>query len=163
MWLSILVLIITTLILTSNIIVNENGLMFNFIKMSSYFLFYVLVTFELIKQVWKSSVVNENVIIGLISGYISLGLLGFFICISIEMVSPGSFLGFTEGGSLTENAMYYSYITLLTIGYGDILPVSSVAKNASILIGLTGQIYLVVITAIVIGKYISQVNIGNKD
>ena len=163
MWLSILVLIITTLILTSNIIVNENGLMFNFIKMSSYFLFYVLVTFELIKQVWKSSVVNENVIIGLISGYISLGLLGFFICISIEMVSPGSFLGFTEGGSLTENAMYYSYITLLTIGYGDILPVSSVAKNASMLIGLTGQIYLVVITAIVIGKYISQVNIGNKD
>ncbi|WP_386806958.1 ion channel [Lutibacter holmesii] len=131
--------------------------------MSAYFLFYALVTVELIKQVWKSSVVNGNVIIGLISGYISVGLLGFFICISIEMISPGSFLGFTEGGTLTENAMYYSYITLLTIGYGDLLPVSSAAKNAAILIGLTGQIYLVVITAIVIGKYIGQAKIVNKD
>ncbi|MFD1292380.1 ion channel [Lutibacter holmesii] len=163
MWFSISVLIITTVILTSNIIKNENGLMFNFIKMSAYFLFYALVTVELIKQVWKSSVVNGNVIIGLISGYISVGLLGFFICISIEMISPGSFLGFTEGGTLTENAMYYSYITLLTIGYGDLLPVSSAAKNAAILIGLTGQIYLVVITAIVIGKYIGQAKIVNKD
>lgn len=163
MWFSISVLIITTVILTSNIIKNENGLMFNFIKMSAYFLFYALVTVELILQVWRSSVVNENVIIGLISGYISLGLLGFFICISIEMVTPGSFLGFTEGGTLTENAMYYSYITLLTIGYGDLLPVSSAAKNAAILIGLAGQIYLVVITAIVIGKYIGQAKIVNKD
>ena len=52
--------------------------------------------------------------------------------------------------------MYYSYITLLTIGYGDILPVSALAHKAAILIGLMGQIYLVVITAIVVGKYINQ-------
>ncbi len=52
--------------------------------------------------------------------------------------------------------MYYSYITLLTIGYGDILPVTTLAQKAAMLIGLSGQIYLVVITAIVVGKYISQ-------
>ncbi len=52
--------------------------------------------------------------------------------------------------------MYFSYITLTTIGYGDILPITILARKASILIGLVGQMYLVVITAIVVGKYIKQ-------
>ncbi len=52
--------------------------------------------------------------------------------------------------------MYFSYITLTTIGYGDILTITILARKASILIGLVGQMYLVVITAIVVGKYIKQ-------
>ena len=152
----IFILIITTLIISSNILSHNDKSVLNFFKMSAYFLFYVIVTFELIKQVWKSKNVGKNVIFGLISGYISLGLVGFFICITIEMINPGSFSGFTEEISITENLMYYSYITLLTIGYGDILPVAPLAQKSAILIGMTGQIYLVVITAIVIGKYISQ-------
>jgi len=46
----------------------------------------------------------------------------------------------------------------LTIGNGDILPISTLAHKAAILIGLVGQIYLVVITAIVVGKYIHHAN-----
>ena len=52
--------------------------------------------------------------------------------------------------------MYYSYITLMTIGYGDILPITPIAQKAAIFIGLIGQFYLVVLTAIVVGKYINQ-------
>jgi voltage-gated potassium channel Kch len=98
----------------------------------------------------------------LISGYVCLGLLGFFICTSIELLAPGSFNGLvsrevnpTEN---TEGLIYFSYITLLTIGYGDIAPVTRVAKSASMLIGLLGQFYMVIITAIVVGKFISQAN-----
>ena len=114
----------------------------------------------MIKQVWQAKIVNKNVIFGLISGYISLGLIGFFVCLAIELASPGSFEGLktiaTNADALTEQLMYFSYITLLTIGYGDILPVTSLAQKAAILIGLMGQIYLVVLTAIVVGKYINQ-------
>jgi hypothetical protein len=52
--------------------------------------------------------------------------------------------------------MYFSYVTLLTIGYGDIYPISRIAHKASLLIGLAGQLYLVIITSIVVGKYINQ-------
>ena len=104
--------------------------------------------------------VNEMVILGVISGYISLGLIGFFICLSIEIVYPGSFQGLLTSSSnpdlINDSIMYYSYITMLTIGYGDVLPVTHISQKASILIGLMGQFYLVIITAIVVGKYINQ-------
>ena len=53
-----------------------------------------------------------------------------------------------------DSLLYYSYITLLTIGYGEIFPISPVAQKAAILIGLVGQFYFVIITAVVVEKYI---------
>ncbi|MEI6866669.1 ion channel [Flavicella sp.] len=124
------------------------------------FLFYVFVTIEIIKQVWDSQRISSNIIFGLISGYVSIGLIGYFFFISIELTVPGSFLGNQEAFMLRENLndsfMYFSYITLLSIGYGDISPVSPFAQKVTILIGLLGQMYNVIITAIVVGKYINQ-------
>jgi hypothetical protein len=131
------------------------------IRTGVFFMFYLVVTYEIIQQVWQSTTVNKNVIIGLISGYVSLGLIGFFVCLSIEMIYPNSFHISQIGDnsfkySILDNMMYFSYVTLLTIGYGDIYPISRIAHKASLLIGLAGQLYLVIITSIVVGKYINQ-------
>ncbi|WP_024771390.1 MULTISPECIES: potassium channel family protein [Aquimarina] len=162
MWFFIVLLLVSGVVFGSSLLENRNERFFNFIRMITYFLFYVVVTFEIIKQVWKAEFVNKNVILGLISGYVSLGLIGFFICISIEMADHGSFKGLIVSSSnpemITEELMYYSYITMLTIGYGDIVPVTVLSKKAAILIGLIGQFYLVIVTAIVVGKYINQLH-----
>lgn len=133
---------------------------FTYVRFVILFLFYAMVTLEIISQVWRSKHVNQTVILGLISGYICLGLLGFFICTSIELIDPGSFNGLVSRAvspeENTEGLMYFSYITLLTIGYGDVAPVTRMARSASMLIGLLGQFYMVIITAIVVGKFISQ-------
>jgi len=133
-----------------------------FLRMGIFFCFYLIVSYEIINQVWYSKRITRNIIFGLISGYISLGIIGFFICITIEMVTPGSFqVGLVSTANpelLPGQLMYFSYITLLTVGYGDILPLTPVAQKASILIGLVGQFYLVIITSIIVGKYISQQN-----
>ena len=129
------------------------------IKLTAYFVFYSVVTIEIIKQVWKAQVVSKNVILGLISGYISLGLLSFFLCLTIEIINPGSFSGIESSinsPNKSEQLMYFAYITLMTIGYGDILPITDMAQKASMFIGLIGQFYLVILTAIVVGKYINQ-------
>ncbi len=131
------------------------------LKTSVFFIFYLIVTYEIILQVWKAKEVNKNVIIGLISGYVSLGLIGFFLCLTIEMFYPNSFNlpGLSTQNfqsSILDNMMYFSYVTLLTIGYGDIYPISKLAHKASLLIGLVGQLYLVIVTAIVVGKYLNQ-------
>jgi len=132
----------------------------NYIKLCSYFLFFGLVTIEIIRQVWNAKIIGKNVILGLISGYISIGLLAFFLCLSIEIIQPNSFTGMENLAgvriNITNQLMYFSYITLMTIGYGDILPISPIAQKASIFIGLLGQLYLVILTAIVVGKYINQ-------
>lgn len=135
------------------------------VRLVSYFVFYVVVTSEIIRQVWQSKIITKNVIIGLISGYICIGLIGFFLFLTIELLSPGSFRGvegYHESTSLIDSLLYFSYITLLTIGYGEITPVTLIAQKATILTGLTGQFYLVILTATIIGKYISQSAIKEK-
>lgn len=129
------------------------------LRLTIYFIFYIMVTWSIIKQVWHEKTVDKKVILGLMSGYISLGFLAFFLFLSIEIWNPGSFQGvLIETGSnietLTDSIMYYAYITLLTIGYGEIIPANPIAQKAAILVGLVGQFYIAIVTAIVVEKYI---------
>ncbi len=130
------------------------------VRLAVYFVFYAVVTFQIIKQVWQSKTVDSTVIIGVMSGYISLGLIAFFLLMGVELHNPGSFSGvLLESNDFTLRAdaiIYYSYITLMTIGYGEIIPVTPVAQKIAIFTGLMGQFYLVIITAIVVGKYIQH-------
>ena len=132
---------------------------FGQLQLVLYGLFYAFVTVDIIKQVWNAKEVNKNVIIGLMTGYLSLGLLAFFIFLSIETLNPDSFQGRLITNLSSEDRidslMYYSYITLLTIGYGEIIPVTAIAQKAAVLTGLIGQFYLVIITAVVVEKYVS--------
>jgi voltage-gated potassium channel Kch len=128
------------------------------LRFTMYFLFYTTVATSIIKQVWMAKRVNRKVIVGLMSGYVSLGFIAFFMFTSIELFQPNSFDGvLIEGYTLVEkldSLLYYSYITMLTIGYGEIVPVTPIAQKAAILVGLIGQFYTVIITAVVVEKYI---------
>ncbi|WP_299536750.1 potassium channel family protein [Ulvibacterium sp.] len=127
------------------------------VRLAIYTLFYALVTLEIIRQVWHAKKVGKNVIIGLMSAYVSLGLLSFFIFLSIELIHPSSFSGSAILGTIEQKSdalLYFSYITLLTIGYGDIAPLTPIAQKATVLTGLIGQFYIVIITAVVVEKYI---------
>ena len=161
-----LLLVIIVIVFYRSQILQKNTDSNDFIRLAAYFIFYVMVTSELIKQVWKSKIIKRNIIIGLMSGYICIGLIGFFIFLTIEISSPGSFYGIDlnmhESTSQVDSLLYFSYITLLTIGYGEITPVTLIAQKATILTGLAGQFYMVILTAIIVGKYISQSVIKEK-
>ena len=100
---------------------------------------------------------NKSVIIGLMSGYIALGFLCFFTFFCIELTTPGSYNGIAIDLSIAakvEELLYFSYITVLTIGYGDITPATNIAQKGTMLFGIMGQFYMVIVTAVVIEKYI---------
>ena len=127
-------------------------------RLSIYFVFHIIVTWNIINQVWKAKKVTKNVVVGLMSGYISLGFLSFFMFLSIELTHPGAFTG-TIIDSMDfkvriEGILYYAFITLLTIGYGEIVPALPISQKAAILVGLAGQFYMVIVTAVVVEKYI---------
>ncbi len=128
------------------------------IRLLIYFIFHFIVSWNIILQVWRSEFVNRSVIVGLMSGYISLGFLAFFLFMTIELLHPGSFAGSllatNNDVERFDSILYYAYITLLTIGYGEIVPVTPVAQKAAILVGLIGQFYLVIVTAVIVEKYI---------
>ncbi|MEK6155066.1 potassium channel family protein [Flavobacteriaceae bacterium 3-367] len=157
MWFLILLILASLVVFGSSMITRttEGNLL---ARMSIYFVFYIIVTWNIVQQVWGAQYVNKNVIMGLMSGYIALGFLAFFLFLSIELVAPGSFEGVLmsqhDFDLRADSIMYYAYITLLTIGYGEIIPVTSIAQKAAILVGLLGQFYMVIITAVVVEKYI---------
>ncbi len=157
-WFFVSLLIVEGILFGTYFFNNTDELLVSKIKFFIYFLFYVTVSYEIINQVWKAKYINKNVIFGLISGYISLGFIGLFIYLSVDLWYPNSFYGVDAVFNTTEELMYFSYITLMSIGYGDISPITPIAQKATIFIGLMGQFYLVIITAIIVGKYISQSN-----
>jgi hypothetical protein len=61
------------------------------------------------------------------------------------------------GDSLRETAdfLYFSFVTISTLGYGDITPNDSFAKSLSIFLSVAGQLYLTMIIAMLVGKYLS--------
>lgn len=152
----LLLLLLAIVFFISEVTGGTRSYRFNVFILGSFFLFHIIVTKELILQIWTAKKINEETILGLISGFISLGFVGFFICLITEVLVPATFILPENGVPVAQNLMYFSYVTLLTIGYGDILPANVLGQKIVVLIGLAGQMYLVVLTSIVIGKYISQ-------
>ena len=163
MWFLIVLFGISLVVFGNSMMSREAEFQENFLlRLSVYFVFYIIVTHQIILQIWKAKRVNNLVVIGLMCGYISLGFIAFFLFTTIELLEPNSFKGIViEANNATlglDSIMYYSYITLMTIGYGDIVPVTPLAQKASIITGLMGRFYLVIVTAIVVGKYIQHNN-----
>ena len=118
--------------------------------------FFITITYELFSQIIKSKEIKLNIIIAAFNGYLLLGLIFSFLYTLIEAFHPGSIKGLSPGIQGLPDILYFSYITQLTIGYGDILPVAQLAKKITILQGLVGQFYLVVIMAILVGTFLIQ-------
>ncbi len=59
-------------------------------------------------------------------------------------------------GLQLEIPIYYSFVTMTTLGYGDIVPVNPAARMLSVLQALTGQLYLVVLVARLVGLHIAH-------
>ncbi len=118
--------------------------------------FFITITYELFSQIIKSKEIKLNIIIAAFNGYLLLGLIFSFLYTLIEAFHPGSIKGLSPGIQGLPDILYFSYITQLTIGYGDILPIAQLAKKITILQGLVGQFYLVVIMAILVGKFLIQ-------
>jgi hypothetical protein len=80
-----------------------------------------------------------------------------FIFVVVETLHPGSFkIPEVQGLETTRQFVYYSFVTLTTLGYGDITPITSMARSLCILEAVIGQLYLVVQVAWLVGVHVSQ-------
>lgn len=107
--------------------------------------------------IFKSRKVNANIIYASIVTYLLLGIMWLFIYQAIEIFQPGSF-SIPEHITVTggDLSTYYSFVTLTTLGYGDVTPIGDVARSFAILEAVIGQIFLVVLVARLVGLNIAQ-------
>lgn len=115
---------------------------------------FTFATGVLIKHIAVNKNVTVAVVIQAISGYLLIGIIGVLLN-SILLAFDENAISLSISGSRFSSIVYYSYITLTTIGYGEIVPLSVIARTISIFIGVCGQMYLTVIIALIIGKYLS--------
>lgn len=97
-------------------------------------------------RVYRAGPVTSQRIMGAVAVYLLLGLgweQGYEL---LYMLRPESFAG-VDANAGPDDWIYFSFVTLTTVGYGDITPVSPLARSLAVFEALTGQIYLVVMLA----------------
>lgn len=118
--------------------------------------YYVIIVYEIFKELVDQSKVDLNTIGAVLAGFFVIGIIGGIIFSSIEIYSPGSFSGGLEKEGRISDLVYFSFVTLTTIGYGDISPITQLAQRITILFGLIGNFYSTIIIGIIISKFLSN-------
>ena len=106
------------------------------------------------KSIFTTNRVDINTLMAAIAGYLIIGIGLSLLVYLFESLIPHSF-SFSDNFDMHES-YYYSFVTMSTLGYGDVTPLTTKAKGLSILITLIGQFYMAVIVGIIIGKLISH-------
>lgn len=102
--------------------------------------------------------VNFNKIVGAVCIYIFIALLWTILFQSLEYLFPGSFNGITSGlrHEHFNEFLYFSFVTLTTLGYGDITPAAPLAKALVIIEVIVGVFYIAILVAALVGDFMAE-------
>jgi hypothetical protein len=106
---------------------------------------------------WTEREVRLETIFGAIAGYLLLGLIWALLYGLLELSTPGAIRlgedlrfpgsGVVAADQLDAKLIYFSFVTLTTLGYGDVTPASAGAATLAMLQAVTGQLYIAVLIA----------------
>ena len=117
-------------------------------------LFCVLLTAGVILRMFgriaRARVINMAIVVNAISVYLLIGLLFTYIDLTLATFSSGPF--FVQGEQSVATFLYFSFITLVTIGYGDFTPALMAGRFSAVAEGLFGQLYLVTFLAMIVAN-----------
>jgi hypothetical protein len=120
-------------------------------------LFMLFMIILLLEHFFRQDAINREVIFGALVVYLLMGLMWGYGYTLLEHLLPGSF---THPANISELDVttfdYFSFVTMTTLGYGDIIPASEPAKAMVTTQAVTGQVYLAVLVARLVGLNIAQ-------
>jgi hypothetical protein len=120
-------------------------------------LFFGFAIVQILQFIFRAKDVTKDVIFAAIVVYLLMPMMWSFIYGLLEVLQPGSFS--IPDAHIHESRrlfMYFSFVTITTLGYGDITPLAERATSFAILEAFVGQIYLVVVVAWLVGMYVSR-------
>ncbi|MFH2020666.1 MAG: potassium channel family protein [archaeon] len=116
-------------------------------------MFYFYAIISILTYIMKAVHITSDVLFGAISVYIIIGITFGVLFSLISIAYPGSF---TAGENSWSDLVYFSFSTLTTVGYGDIVPITTLARSLSVIEMVTGQMFITIILAKIVGIYIFQ-------
>jgi hypothetical protein len=120
--------------------------------------FLLVATAYTLRQIAVGRSIDANRLAGAVCVYLLLGVIWAMLYTLVNLLSPGAFAGFSPSmdRSWDSEWLYFSFVTMTTLGYGDILPVSAIARGLAYLQALAGQFYIAILVAGLVGAYISE-------
>lgn len=134
-------------------------------RMISHMIFFFSLAFYLLRELWLDKAIGFDKIIGGCGLYLLVGMIWAYIYGMIEEFTPGSFavsnMQFIDGTDGTNNhhvrgsvLLYFSFVTLTTVGFGDVTPLASIARTAVWLEAVFGQFLVTVLLARLVSLYL---------
>ena len=98
-------------------------------------------------QTLRSGPVTFHRINGAVAAYLLLGIIWAHAYALVALLAPGAFAGPVSPSDGPHAFFYFSFVTLTTLGYGDVLPVHAAARSLAALEAVTGPLYLAILIA----------------
>jgi voltage-gated potassium channel len=123
-----------------------------------FLLFSVSSAFIATRHVFGGTKVDRNLIFGAMCVYLLMGLVWAILYGLIFQFLPGSFNGIegVDGKAPMDTLLYYSFVTLASLGYGDITPVAPLARTLAYLEAIGGQLYIAIMLAGLVGLFLNN-------
>jgi voltage-gated potassium channel len=131
---------------------------FDLVWLGIVIVYLVLTTWSAMRLVLFSGPVDWNKIVGSFCIYLLLGIVWATLFMMLAAYRPGAFHGVPTSSwyETFPNLLQFSYITLTTVGYGNITPVSPLANFLASMEAIIGQFYLTVLVASLVGSVLSN-------
>lgn len=134
-------------------------------RMISHMIFFFSLAFYLFRELWLDKAIGFDKIIGGCCLYLIVGMIWAYIYGMVEEFSPGSFsvanIQFLDGTDGTNNhhvrgsvLLYFSFVTLTTVGFGDVTPLAPIARTIVWLEAVFGQFLVTVLLARLVSLYL---------
>lgn len=138
----------------------QNEYFYSLVSLTSVFFFFIIVV-RLIQQVASSIIVDRDVILESVNGYLLIGLCASILFALVDRIQEHAFAFTNPASQYFSDYIYFGFITQTTIGYGDVTPLTDLGRLLAITVGISGQLYVAIIIAMLVGKYLSQKNNGS--
>jgi hypothetical protein len=125
-------------------------------------LYFLVIVASLIKQIASAREVTSGVILTSIAGYLLMGLIFSIFIAFLMQQDPTAFtpVHAEEAGPVealnVSVPLYFSFVTMASLGYGDVLPLKPYTRSLATFIVVSGQFYIAIIVALLVGKFTAQ-------
>lgn len=120
-------------------------------------LLFFYTTISIFIHLLRSREVTTEILFAAVCVYFLIGLSWAALYVLVELVRPGSFIDTTGHLAMSPSRyLFFSYVTLTTVGYGAIIPATDQARSIAMIEAIVGQLYITFMVARLVGLHISK-------
>jgi voltage-gated potassium channel Kch len=132
-------------------------------------IYFFVIVVSLIKEIALAREVTSGVILSSVTGYLLMGIVYSIFIAFIMQIDPAAFTTLETQGSgpgaatYASHSLYFGFVTLASLGYGDIVPLKPYTRSLATWIVISGQFYIAIIVALLVGKFSARQDLKKRE